>query len=127
MKKLLHFPFVHFTFSLKPAHCSSVNGYILQMYNVKSFKSSYISREDNKNGLLDFRLMKIAQNSCPELNLLQINICSYISLSLHCSRGNNSFSTQIQFQCNIVENSHILMWFTMASLDLTTEIECEEP
>lgn len=31
------------------------------------------------------------------------------------------------FQYNVTVNSNILMWFTMASLDLTTETECEDP
>jgi len=68
------------------------------MYNVKPSESSYITREDNKNGLSDFSLMKIAQNLCPELSLLRINICSSISLSLHWSTWNTWFFTQIQFQ-----------------------------
>lgn len=77
-RKLLNFLFVHFTFSSEPVHHPSLNGYILQTHNVKPSKSSYISREDNRNGFSDFSLMKITQKLCPEQNLLQIDICSYI-------------------------------------------------
>lgn len=50
-------------------------------YNIKPFESSYFSREDKKKSdLFDFTLMKIAQISCPELNLAQINACSRISV-----------------------------------------------
>lgn len=100
---------------------------LFKMYNVKPLESSYISRQDNKNNLSDFRLMKIAQSLCPELHLLQINIRSYISVSLHCSRGNTPLFTQTQSQCHITENTHIVLWFTVASLELTTGTESGDP
>lgn len=47
--------------------------------------------------------------------------------SLSWSKQNTSLFTLIQFHCNITETSNILIWFTMATLDLTSETECEDP
>lgn len=101
-----------------------------KMYNVKPSESSYISREDNKKALLILVWRKLLR-TCVLSSWAQSLTDQYMFLlSLYRCIGQGevlNFSHRFNFSVNITDTTNILTWFTMASLELTTETECEDP